>query len=214
MTLTLHYHPLSSYCWKVLIPLYEAALPFTPNVVNLRDPESGGAFRALWPIGKFPVIEDDGMVVAESTPIIEWLAHRYPSAASLLPPDFDRAFEVRKWDRFFDLHVHAHMQAISADRLRPVEQRDPLGVSQARQRMAVACDFAERHMQGRAFAAADGFSMADCAAAPALFYGNWMAGVLDGRPALAAYLDRLKVRPSFARVLSEAEPFFQYVPKE
>ena len=215
MTLTLHYHPLSSYCWKVLIPLYEADVAFEPNLVNLGDPESRARFLTLWPVGKFPVIEtNDGQVIAESSSIIEWLALNYPSARFLVPDDPDTAWEVRRWDRFLDLHVHSAMQRIIADRLRPADDKDPTGVSDARRAMAVGLDIAEARMAGREFIATDGFTMADCAAAPALYYADKAAPFGDARPNLTAYLERLKARPSFARVLEEAVPFFQYYPSE
>lgn len=212
MSLILHYHPLSSYCWKVLIPLYEAGVAFTPHLVDLGNPASRGAFLSLWPIGKFPVIETDGEVVPESTPIIEWLSLRYPSAASLIPVDPEAALQVRRWDRFFDLYVHAPMQQITGDRLRPPDARDPLGVERARAGMAVALDVAEAHMAGRVFVAGESFSLADCAAAPALHYGNRVVPFGPDRPNLSAYLARLEERPSFARVLAEAAPYAHLFP--
>ena len=202
--ITLHLHPLASYCWKVLIGLYETETPFTPNVVDLSDATQHAALMRLSPFGKFPVIEDGDEVVAESTTILE----RFPA----LIPDAIAA-EVRARDRFFDLYVHTPMQKIVDDRIRPEDSKDPLGVSRARDTLRVAYHVIERTMADRrTWAAGETFTMADCSAAPALYYANEVAP-LDAHPHTRAYLDRLKARPSFARVLDEAAPYFQMFPR-
>ena len=212
MTLTLHMHPLSSYCHKVLIALYELDVPFEAAFLNLGDEAERDAFLALWPIGKMPVLEDkvEGLVLPEASVIIEWLNDRF--GGPLLPRDPAAALEVRLWDRIFDLHVHHHMQAFASHLLRPEGQRDPLAPAIATDRLNVAYDLIERRMAGRAWAAGDAFSMADCAAAPALFYAEGRAPFGE-RPHLRAYLDRLKARPSYARALKEAEPYFHMIPQ-
>ncbi|HEX8232161.1 MAG TPA: glutathione S-transferase family protein [Caulobacteraceae bacterium] len=216
MSLTLYYHPLSSFCWKALIALYETGTEFEPVVVNFGDEASAAAFKAVWPIGKFPVLRDgaSGEVVPESTIIIEWLAQRSSAGAALIPADPQRALRVRRADRFYDLHVHMQMQAIVGDRLRPEGARDPLGVEKARALMATALGMAERDLAGREWTAGEEFSMADCAAAPALFYADKVAPLAPAHPNLVAYLERLKARPSFARVLEEAGPYFRFFPEE
>ena len=202
--LTLYYHPLASYCWKVLIGLYETETPFTPNVVDLSEATQRAALMRLSLFGKFPVIEDGDEVVAESTTILE----RFPA----LIPDAIAA-EVRARDRFFDLYVHTPMQKIVDDRIRPEDSKDPLGVSRARDTLRVAYHVIERTMADRrTWAAGETFTMADCSAAPALYYANEVAP-LDAHPHTRAYLDRLKARPSFARVLDEAAPYFQMFPR-
>src|SRR5262249_34167686 len=140
MSLTLHFHPLSSFCHKVLIALYENGTPFTPKLVNLQDEAERNAFRALWPIGKFPVLQDSvrDCVVPESSIIIEYLDQHYPGAAKFIPADLDAARQMRLRDRYFDLHIHLHMQKIVGDRLRPANAKDPHGVADARERMGVA----------------------------------------------------------------------------
>lgn len=209
MTPTLYYHPLSSYCWKALIALYELEMPFEPRLVDLGDPADREAFLELWPVGKFPVLRDGASIVPESTMIIE---HIDRSRARLVPPEADTAWRVRAADRFYDLHIHTHMQKIVGDRIRPVDQRDPLGVEHARAALAVALGVAEGGMRGRQWAVGDAFSMADCAAAPALYYANRVAPFAASHPSAFAYLERLQARPSFARVLNEAEPFFAMFP--
>ena len=214
--LTLYFHPLSSFCHKALIALYENGTPFAPKLVNLQDEGERAAFRALWPVGKFPVLQDASRdrIVPESSIIIEYLDQHYPGATKFIPADPEQARAVRFGDRFFDLHVHLHVQKIVGDRLRPANAKDPHGVEDARTRMAAALDIVEKEMAGRAWAAGDTFSMADCAAAPALFYADKVAPLAVKNPNLVAYLERLKQRPSYARTLAEAEPYFKYFPKE
>jgi glutathione S-transferase len=212
MALTLYLHPLSSYCHKALIALYENGTPFTPLVVDLGDPESSAAFKKVWPIGKFPVLADGERVVPESTTIIEYLGVHHPGPVQLVPAE--TAAEVRAIDRFYDLHVHTPMQKIIGDRIRPADKKDPYGATQARAALDVALGLAEQPMASRRWAAGDAFTMADCAAAPPLFYCDLAVAPLAPRyPALAAYLGRLKERPSYARVLKEAEPYMHMLPR-
>ena len=214
--LTLHFHPLSSFCHKVLIALYENGTPFAPRLVDLGDAEQRAAFQALWPIGKFPVLQDSerDRMVPESSVIIEYLDQRYPGRTRFIPQDAEEARIVRFGDRFYDLHVHLHMQKIVGDRLRPAGAKDPHGVANARTRMAAALALADKHIAGRTWAMGESFTLADCAAAPALFYADKVAPFAGMYPNLVAYLDRLKQRPSYARTLQEAEPYFKFFPKE
>jgi glutathione S-transferase len=213
MALTLYLHPLSSYCHKALIALYENATPFTPQLVELHKAESREPFLKLWPVGKFPVLTDGERVIPESTPIIDYLALHHPGPVALIPREPDAMLAVRAQDRFYDLHLHNHMQKIIGDRIRPEGSKDPFGVEQARKAMHTALAIVEREMAGREWAAG-GFSLADCAAAPALFYINEAIDPLAGRyPALAAYLDRLMKRPSYARALAEAQPYLHMLPR-
>lgn len=216
MTLTLHYHPLASFCWKALIPLYENGTPFEPKLIDFGDPGSRQAFAALWPIAKMPVLEDRdrGQVVPETSIIIEYLDVYWPGPVRFIPVDVEAAREARLWDRIFDNYVQIPMQKIVADRIRPVGKRDPFGVAEARSLLATACAMVDQRMEGRRWAAGDSFTLADCAAAPALFYADKVMPLGGTCPSAAAYLDRLKSRPSFARVLTEAEPWFRYFPAE
>jgi glutathione S-transferase len=215
MSLTLHYHPLSSYCHKVLVALYENGAPFTPHLVELQKQESREAFLKLWPVGKFPVLHDDarGETVPESSIIIEYLDRHYPGRTRLIPDDRDLAWRVRLRDRFYDLYIHQPMQAIVGDRLRPADSKDPFGVEQARARMRTAFDIADAEMATRTWAAGESFGLADCSACPALFYADLVLPFADTHKHLAAYFARLKARPSFARVIEEAKPYFHLFPK-
>ena len=212
MSLVLHAHPLSSYCHKVLIALYELEAPFELAMLNLGDAEARAAFFALWPIGKMPVLEDRavGVVLPETSIIVDYLNRRF--GGGLIPADPDSALEVRLQDRLFDLYVHTPMAVFTWDLLRPDDQRDPYGVQQAGDLLLKAYDMIERRMKEREWAVGDRFSLADCAAAPALFYAEGRVPFGD-RPHLAAYLERLKARPSYARALKEAEPYFHMVPR-
>jgi glutathione S-transferase len=213
--LTLYFHPLASYCQKALIALYENDTPFTPHFVDLMDEQANAAFKKLWPIGKFPVLRDEAAkrTIPESTTIIEYLAQRYRGRTQLIPDEPDAAFEARALDRFYDLHVHDPMQRIIGDRLRPAGQNDKIGVEHARSALHTALAIAETNMANRTWAAGEAFSMADCAAAPTLFYVNMAVTPLaEAYPNLAAYLGRLTKRPSYARALEEAKPFLKYVP--
>jgi len=216
MPLTLHFHPLSSFCHKALIALYENDTPFTPKIVNLQDDAERAAFRALWPIGKFPVLQDAAhdRMVPESSIIIEYLDRHYPGKTRFIPDDPDLARQTRLRDRFLDLHVHMQMQKIVGDRLRPADKKDLYGVEQARDLMDRALAMLERAMVDKTWAMGETFTMADCAAAPALFYADKVAPLARKYPNVAAYLGRLTQRPSYARALTEAEPYFQYFPKE
>ena len=210
MALTLYHHPLSSYCWKALIALYEADIGFSGQVVNLGDPADRAAFQAIWPLGKFPVLRDEarGATVPEATIIIEYLAQHWPAARGLLPADPERAWRTRLRDRLFDNYVHDPLQRIVAERMRPADRRDPHGVEASkallRQGYGVVAPEGE-------WAMGDEFTLADCAALPALFYADYAVSLAEW-PELAAYLGRLKARPSVARVIAEAQPFFHWFP--
>ena len=212
MSLTLYYHPLSSFCWKALIALYEADIEFEPREVNLGDPADRAAFQAVWPLAKFPVLHDAarGRTVPESSLVIEYLARHWASADSLLPADAEAAFQVRLLDRLFDHDVHVPFQQVVAERLRPEGQHDPFGAEQWRARIRAGYDLLAPMIAGP-WGVGERFTMADCAALPALFYADY-AVPLAAWPALATYLERLRQRPSIARVLAEAEPWFQYFP--
>jgi glutathione S-transferase len=214
MSLKLYLHPLASFCHKVLIALYENDTPFEPHLVNHGDPENLAAFRAVWPLAKMPVLRDEARdrTLPETSVIIEYLDQHYPGPTRFLPADPDLALQVRLWDRIFDLHVQEPMQKVVGDRIRPADAKDPHGVAAAREQLATACDLVERQVADRTWAVGETFTLADCAAAPALYYADRIAPLADAWPAAAAYLQRLKARPSFARTLTEAQPYFHMFP--
>jgi glutathione S-transferase len=198
----------------VLIALYENDTPFATATVNLGDAAARAEFLDLWPMGKMPVLQDDrfGRTVPETTIIIEHLHRHYPGKVPLLPADEDERLDARLWDRLFDLYVHVPMQKFVADRLRPEGERDPRGIAEARASLDTAYTMLEKRMAGRTWAVGEAFTIADCAAAPALFYAGIVAPFAEDHPHLSAYFERLLARPSYARVLDEAMPWFQYYP--
>src|ERR1700704_3673221 len=215
MSLTLHFHPLASFCWKALIALYENEMPFTPNMVDLGNAAERAALLELWPIGKFPVLRDDarGQTIPESSIIIEYPDRRYPAPTKFIPGDSDLAWQTRLRDRFYDLYVPLPMQEVIGDRLRPDTKKDPHGVEAARAQLRTSYRMIEAQMAAGSWAMGEAFSLADCAALPPLFYGNMVEPFGDTHKNVATYFERLKARPSVARVLREAEPYFNMVPK-
>jgi glutathione S-transferase len=214
MSLTLHFHPLSSFCQKVLVGLYELDVPFTKCVVDLANDVERAAFLKLWPMGKFPVLCDEGrgVTVPESSLVLEYIDQRYARQGSLMPSDTDCARECRLRDRFYDLYVNVPMGKIVTDKLRPEDQRDPYGVEQAKAQLETAYAIADEWMRAGPWAVGDAFTIADCAAAPALFYANRVVPFGEGRRHLAEYFTRLAERPSFARVVDEAKPYWSMFP--
>ena len=215
MSLELYFHPLSSFCQKVLIALYENDTPFEPHIVDLADEISSTEFKKIWPIGKFPVLRDKAKdrTVPESSIIIEYLAQHYPGKTQLVPADLDLARQIRLRDRFYDLYVNVPMQKIVTDRLRPQGKHDVHGVEEAKRLLQTAIGMIDQDMVTRTWAMGDAFSMADCAAAPALFYADKVMPLGDTHKNAANYLGRLTRRPSFARVIKEAQPYFALFPK-
>ncbi|MEJ1969690.1 MAG: glutathione S-transferase family protein [Rhizomicrobium sp.] len=215
MTPRLFFHPLASYCWKALIALYENDTPFEPVIVDLGDPAAREAFLKVWPLGKFPVLQDTSRdwLVPEATIIVEYLDRHYPGRSRLVPADPDRARQARMRDRFFDNYVMTPMQKIVGDRIRPAGMRDLFGVDEARAQLRTACAIVEQDIGAR-WAMGDDFTLADIAAAPSLYYADKVAPLTQDFPKTAAYLERLCGRPSFARVIEEAGPYFRFFPAE
>jgi glutathione S-transferase len=205
---------LASFCQKVLIALYENDTPFTPKLVDLADEAERAALLRLWPIGKFPVLRDDirDQTIPESSIIIEYLDRHHPGRTRFVADAADLAWQTRLRDRFYDLYVHEPVQKIVLDRLRPAGKNDPHGVEEAKARLRVSYGMIDREMTATTWAMGDAFSLADCAAAPSLFYANEVMP-FDAHKNVAAYLDRLRARPSYARVLKEAEPYFAMFPR-
>jgi glutathione S-transferase len=211
--LTLHYHPLSSCCHKVLIALEVLGIDVDKHLLNLGDPGERAAHLALCPTGKMPLLMDGPRPVPETSIIIEYLQQHPASAGRTLIPDApDAALEVRLWDRLFDLYVMTPMQALTADLLRPDAERDARNVARARAGLISAYGFIDRHLDGRTWAAGDAFSMADCAAAPALLYAMAYVPLPPQHGHLAAYVERLLEHPSVALTIDQARPYFKFFP--
>jgi len=214
MSLTLHFHPLASFCWKALIGLYELEVPFEKHLVDLSDPAARDALARLWPITKFPVLRDGARdrTVPESSIILEYVDRLAQRPRPLIPADPELALECRLRERLYDWYIHVPMGKIVTDRLRPPEARDPFGVEQARAQMETAYALADEHVRVGPWAMGTDFTLADCAAMPALFYANKVAPFEGRWKDLTVYLERLTSRPSVARVLREAEPYLQMFP--
>lgn len=213
--LKLYYHPLSSYCWKALIALYENNTPFQAVEIDLGNPESAAQLEKVWPLKRFPVLEDPARhaVVPEATMIIEYLTLHHPGEFLAVPGDGDVAIEIRLMDRIFDNYVMTPMQAVIADIIRPEgANKDPWGVAKSRALLASSYRVLEARLAGRNWAAGDSFTLADCAAFPALYYANRVVSFGTDHPILSAYLHRLETRPSIARVLKEAGPYLHMFP--
>jgi glutathione S-transferase len=211
--LTLHYHPLSSYCHKVLIAIDVLDVEVDKRLLNPGDPVERAAYLELWPTGKIPLLVDRGRPVPETSIIIEYLQrHHARSGRMLIPHDPDAALDVRLWDRLFDLYVMTPMQAHTADLLRPADARDAYGVARARESLSSAYAFIDRHLEGRIWASGDAFSMADCAAAPALFYAVAYVPLSPQHVHLATYFERLMDHPAVSRTIDQARPYFKYFP--
>jgi glutathione S-transferase len=210
MTLEFFAHPFSSYCQKALIAFYENEVAFTYRM--LEDPGVGEDFAALWPLKRFPILRADGRVVLEASVIIEYLQVHHPGPVKLIPEDPDLAMEARMLDRVFDNYVMTPQGKFVYDALRPADQRDPLGVDEARQMLETSYAWLDQRMQDRTWAVGETFTLADCAAAPSLFYADWTYPIPEACAALKAYRQRLLERPSFARAVNEARPFRHYFP--
>jgi glutathione S-transferase len=213
MTLILHYHPFSSFCQKVLVALYERAVPFETVILDFSDLGQKAAFERLWPIGKFPVLRDDarGMTVPESSLIVEYLDLVHPGPP-LVPAEAEAALKVRHWDRFLDHYVELPLQKVVGDTFRPEGSHDPHGVAEAKALLRRAYDHLESSLGEDGMGIAGGnFTLADCGAAPALFYA-FMVEPFSGRPRLEAYYARLRSRPSFVRAVDEAREYRNFFP--
>lgn len=208
--LTLYGHPISSYTWKVLTALYENGTPFDAITV---DQNTYADFIAKWPMGKFPILldSDRDAMITETSVIIEYLDAFYPGSTRFIPKVVAAALEVRRWDRVFD-HLNVTMSKIVVDNIRPEGQRDPYGVDEAKRIIAGIYGVIEAQLGDRDFIVGNTFTLADCSAAPALWYAARNAPLAGGYPRIAAYLDHLKARPSFARAVQESEPLFHMYP--
>lgn len=211
MSLELFGHPFSSYTWKVLIPLWTDGTAFDFRNVDPAYTDNGAEFARIAPFGQFPLLRDNGRVIAESTCIIEHLQAHHPSGSTWIPKG-ENGLKVRFLDRVFDLRVMAEMQVPVSNAIRPEANRDPYGVERALGRLRAAYDWLEANLGEGPWAIGDRFTLADCAAAPALFYADWVEEIGAGRPRLTAYRARLLAHPVVARVVDQARPYRGYFP--
>jgi len=208
VTIELFGHPFSSYTWKALIALYESDTPFTfRNIAGNEFPENEAAFLEHWPVGKFPLLVDDGVPVMESSIIVEHVA------PALVPDDRDLALEVRTLDRIFDNHVMTPVQAIVAEHLPFITQTpDEARIARARASLDKVYPWLDARLAGRRWAAGENFTLADCAGAPSLFYADWVHPIPEPLTSLKGYRARALARPAVARVVDEARPYRHLFP--
>lgn len=211
MSLALYAHPFSSYCQKVLIALWADGTEFEYRLLEQDHPENFAELKRRWPFGKFPLLVDNGVTVVETTPIIEHLQAHHPGPNRWIP-DGDLGRQVRFLDRFFDNYVMNNMRAAGNDVLRPEGSRDPYGAQQGRDNLHIAYDWLEANLGDGPWAAGDAFTLADCAAAPSLFYADWVEEIGPDRPKLAAYRARLLAHPIVTRAVDEGRPYRPYFP--
>jgi glutathione S-transferase len=211
VTLQFYGHPFSSYTQKVLIALWADGTEFEYRMLDEEHPENFAELKRRWPFGKFPLLVDDGETVVETTPIIEYLQAHHPGPNRWIP-DGDLGLRARFLDRFFDIYVMGNMQKAGLDILRPEGSRDPFGAQQGRDELHMAYDWLEANLGDGPWAVGDAFTLADCAAAPSLFYADWVEEIGPGRPRLAAYRARLLAHPTVARAVDEGRPYRPYFP--
>ena len=207
MSLKLYAHPFSSYCQKVMTALYENATPFEFRMLAPGHQQEAAEHAALWPLKRMPVLRDGDRTVVEATIIVEYLDLRHPGPVRLIPRDPLAALEVRMMDRFFDNYIMTPMQKVVVDSLRPTGHGDSFGVAEARLTLDTAYRWLDGAIADREWAAGDGFSLADCAAAPSLFYADWAHPIDKAHTNVIRYRQRLLARPSFARAVDEARPY-------
>lgn len=207
----LYGHPFSSFTWKPLIALYERSVPFAFRMLGPDEPDNQRRIASLSPTGQFPALVDGEREITQSNAIIDYL-DRFGSAPPMVPADRDTAIEARMLADIFDDYVSVPMQRIVAEAFRGDGEKDPRGVTDARSVLNRAYEWLERRIAGRTWGIGDRFTIADCAAAPALFYADWVEPIPDTLAALRAYRERLLERPSVARVVDEARPYRAFFP--
>ncbi|NPU90808.1 MAG: glutathione S-transferase family protein [Gammaproteobacteria bacterium] len=212
MSMLLYAHPFSSYCQKVLIALYENNTPFQYRMLGPGDDSAAAEHAARWPLKRIPVLVDAGRTVPEASIIVEYLGLYHPGAVQLIPADPRAALDVRLLDRFFDNYIMTPMQKIVFDSIRAPDNRDPAGVADARALLETAYRWLDAQLGAREWAAGAVFTLADCAAAPSLFYADWVHPVGADCANVRAYRQRLLARPSFARAVDEARPYRSFFP--
>ena len=212
MPLVLYGHPFSSYTQKALVALYENFTAFEFRCIGPDTPEHTVDWLRRWPIARFPLLLDGERQIVETSLIIEYLQLVHPGTVRLLPADPMAALDVRFLDRYFDLYVMSAVQLAVDTAL----QRYPMTVDKGRaiasERLERAYAWLEGHLAGKTWAAGDTFTLADCAAAPSLFYADWVHPIAEAQPLLRAYRARLLARPSFARAVDEARPYRSLFP--
>jgi glutathione S-transferase len=204
----LYYSPVSTYSQKALIALYEKGIDFEREIVDLGSPQGRAAFEAVYPIGKVPFLKaSDDWSVPESTIIIEFLDDRFPDTSRLIPAEREAARQVRFMDRMGDLYVNDPVVELLFQKIgfRPADEKR---ASRARKHIDASYGWLDQRLAAQEWVSPTGFSMADCALIPPLFYAQ-LAAPFDDRPGLRRYWERACKRPSYARVMAEFVPVWE-----
>jgi glutathione S-transferase len=209
MALELYGHPFAAFVWKPLIAAYELDIPFVFRMVDPGHPEHLARMAELSPTGQFPALVDGDTRITQSNAVVEYL-DRLGKNARLIPAEPALALRARMLADVFDDYVAGPMQQIVAEALRPKDRQDPLRVTEAKASLDKAYEWLSRQLGQGNWAAADSFTIADCAAAPALFYADWVHAIPEGK--LKDYRARLLQRPSVARTVDEARPYRKFFP--
>lgn len=212
MALKFYGHPFSSYCQKALIALYENNIEFEFCLVSPDNARVSDELATLWPVKRMPILVEGDRTILEASIIIEYLGACHPGPVQLIPSSQQAALDVRMLDRVFDNYVMTPMQKLVFDAIRTPDRRDPAGVDDAKQLLETTYRWLDGWLKGRQWAANDTFSLADCAAAPSLFFADWAHPIDPSLTCLLAYRKRLLARPSFARAVDEARPYRAYFP--
>lgn len=201
-------HPFAAFAWKPLIAAYERNVPITFRMVDPEHTENCARMIDLSPTGQFPALVDGEVQLTQSNAIIEYL-DQVGGAPPLIPADAKAALLARMLAEVFDDYIAHPMQRVVAESLRPKDQQDPRRVDEAKRELDKTYLWLSKRISGN-FAAGNSMSIADCAAAPALFYADWVHPIPDG--SLKNYRSRLLAHPSVARVVDEARPYRAFFP--
>ena len=203
----LYYHPLSTYCQKVLVAIHEKGARYKPHIVDLMNPESRDEYRELYPMGKVPLIVlNHGPLIPESSIIIEYLDGL--GGPRMISTDPDVARKTRFKDRFIDLYLSDSVGTLFFENRKPAEAQDAQKIETSRYRIKAAYDFLEYEISDQTWANGEDFSMSDCAAAAALLYAPDVAPY-DDYPSISSYAERLSARDSVRQAREEAAPYIE-----
>ena len=212
MTPALYGHPLSSFTWKALIAAYERDVAFEFRMLDPDHSENLARIGTLTPTGQFPAVVDGEREIVESNAVIEYFDLFHGRGEPMVPQDRREALEARMLTEVFDDYVHLQVQRIVGNALRAPAERDPTGVEYAHGLIERCYLWLEKRLPAGQWASCGRFTIADCAAAPALFYADWVHPIGEHLPKLAAYRARLLSRPSVARTVDEARPYRHLFP--
>ena len=208
--LALYGHPFSSYTWKALIPLYANATAFEFREVSPGHPDNHAFVQQAHPAGKFPVLRDGGRTIIEATSIVEYLALHHPGNAPLIPAELAGAVVARMLDRVFDNYVMAEMNRVVLAHLANADDPDAGEIERGRAGLRRAYRWLEDWLGAHKLP--PHVSLVTCAAAPSLFYADWVERIPTECPRLAAWRAELLALPAVARCVKDARPFRSYFP--